>query len=61
MVTKAKRGRPKKGMDRVIYLRVSDELARRLEAFCAQTESRTGLPVSTSDMVRKILSDALSR
>ena len=58
---KATRGRPDKGMKKVLYLRVSDEIEARLRERCEQSERETGLPVSVSDMARKLLSDSLMK
>jgi hypothetical protein len=55
--TKPKRGRPAKGLDRVLYIRISEPMAQGLADLCAAKERETGFPVSTSDMIRKLIAD----
>ncbi len=57
----AGRGRPSGGLSEVLYVRITPAMAGALSALCARAESDTGFPVSTADMVRKLVTDGISR
>ena len=57
-----KRGAPRKapdGLDKVLFIRADDALIEKLEQLRDKFTKEKGVVVSRSDLVRKILNDAI--